>query len=262
VAERLGRSADHDRSIGSITDCGYGPREWTDLEEFMSPTEVSVGRVLVVEDDKRIARLVSRALETEGHTVDLAYNGTDALTIALDRQFDLLLLDLMLPGLDGTEVLSRVVEERPGQRVIVVSAIMEIGLRVACLDAGAVDFVSKPFVLAELMARVRARIREPNPAEAQWLVVGPLKLEVRQRRVLIAGRQVDLSLREFLLLRHLMHRAGQACSRSELLADVWHLSFDPGSNVVDVCVRRLRGKLGTAARVETVRSVGYRLLAG
>lgn len=220
-----------------------------------------MGRVLVVEDDERIARLVSRALEVEGYAVDRAYNGLDALAIALDRHFDLLLLDLMLPGLDGAEVLSRVVEERPGQRVIVVSAIMEIGLRVACLDAGAVDFVSKPFALAELMARVRAHMREPIRADRPWLVVGQVKLDIRQRLALVADRRVDLSLRESLLLRHLMQRAGQACSRSELLADVWGLSFDPGSNVVDVCVRRLRGKLGTAARVETVRNVGYRLLS-
>ncbi|WP_426503223.1 response regulator transcription factor [Dactylosporangium sp. McL0621] len=214
-----------------------------------------------MEDDERIARLVSRALEVEGYAVDRAYNGLDALAIALDRHFDLLLLDLMLPGLDGAEVLSRVVEERPGQRVIVVSAIMEIGLRVACLDAGAVDFVSKPFALAELMARVRAHMREPIRADRPWLVVGQVKLDIRQRLALVADRRVDLSLRESLLLRHLMQRAGQACSRSELLADVWGLSFDPGSNVVDVCVRRLRGKLGTAARVETVRNVGYRLLS-
>jgi DNA-binding response OmpR family regulator len=220
-----------------------------------------VGRVLVVEDDDRIARLVSRALEHEGFAVDRASNGVDGLAAALERSFDLMLLDLMLPGLDGAEVLARVVERRPDQRVIILSAIMEIGLRVACLDAGAADFVSKPFVLAELMARVRARTREPSPADRQWLQAGAVRLDVRQRRVYVDGRPVELPLREFLLLRHLMQRAGQACSRSELLADVWGLSFDPGSNVVDVCVRRLRAKIGAAARVETVRSVGYRLLA-
>ncbi|GAA4250535.1 response regulator transcription factor [Dactylosporangium darangshiense] len=220
-----------------------------------------MGRVLVVEDDERIARLVSRALEADGFSVDRAYNGLDALAIALDRNFDLLLLDLMLPGMDGTEVLSRVIEERPGQRVIVVSAIMEVGLRVACLDAGAVDFVSKPFALAELTARVRARMRDPVPGGRPWLVAGRVKLDIRQRLALVADRRVDLSLREALLLGHLIQRAGQACSRSELLADVWGLSFDPGSNVVDVCVRRLRGKLGAAARVETVRNVGYRFVS-
>lgn len=220
-----------------------------------------MGRVLVVEDDDRIARMVARALETDGYAVDRVSNGPDGLSVALVRQFDLLLLDLMLPGMSGTEVLAKVVEQRPGQRVIVLSAMAEIGLRVACLDAGAVDFVAKPFALAELLARVRARIRDPAPVASQRLVVGPVHLDLRLRRATVAGRRVDLPLREFLLLRHLMQRVGQACSRAELLADVWGISFDPGSNVVDVCVRRLRGKLDTTARLETVRNVGYRFVA-
>jgi two-component system OmpR family response regulator len=220
------------------------------------------GRVLVVEDDERLARLVARALEEDGFLVDRVHDGRTGLGAALAADFDLVVLDLMLPELNGSEVLERLVTARPEQRVLVLSAVPEIGVRVACLELGAVDFVGKPFVIAELLARVRSRIRVPAPGVAQrWLTAGPVSLDLRQRRATIAGRRVDLSLREFLLLQHLMLRAGEACSRTEVLADVWGLMFEPGSNVVDVCVRRLRTKMDHADRVETVRNVGYRFVA-
>jgi DNA-binding response OmpR family regulator len=216
----------------------------------------------VVEDDDRIARLVARALRDDGHVVDLAETGQYALDAALAVEFDLVVLDLMLPGMAGTEVLDRLVGARPDQRVVVLSAVPEIGTRVACLEAGAADFLGKPFAVAELLARIRARMRCPAPgAEKRWLSVGPVRLDLRLRRAAVTGRQVELSLREFLLLQHLMERVGQACSRTELLADVWGLLFDPGSNVVDVYVRRLRSKLDNPERVETVRNVGYRFVA-
>ena len=221
-----------------------------------------MGRVLVVEDDDRIARLVARALREDGHVVDRAVTGPEGLQAALSTAFDLILLDLMLPGIGGTVVLDEVVRARPEQRVFVLSAMPEIGTRVACLEAGATDFLGKPFALAELLARVRTRMRAPAPgAQRRWLSAGLINLDLRLHRVLVRGRSVDLSFREYLLLRHLMERAGQACSRSELLADVWGLLFDPGSNVVDVCVGRLRGKLDEPERVETVRNVGYRFVA-
>jgi DNA-binding response OmpR family regulator len=220
-----------------------------------------VGLVLVVEDDDRIARLVSRALRDDGHAVERAGTGRDGLDMALATEFDLVLLDLMLPGISGVELLDRLVGSRPGQRVFILSAVPEIGARVACLEAGAADFLGKPFAVAELLARVRARMRAPAPGAAKrWLSVGPVSLDLRLRRASVTGRQVGLSLREFLLLQHLMERAGQACSRTELLADVWGLLFDPGSNVVDVYVRRLRTKLDNPERVETVRNVGYRFV--
>ena len=220
-----------------------------------------LGRILVVEDDERLARLVARALQDDGFVVDRAQDGRSGLNAALAADFDLVVLDLMLPELRGAEVLERLVTARPEQRVLVLSAVPEIGVRVACLELGAVDFVGKPFVIAELLARVRSRIRVAAPGAARrWLTVGPVSLDLRQRRATVAGRQVDLSLREFLLLQHLMQRAGEACSRTEVLADVWGLMFDPGSNVVDVCIRRLRTKLDRPERVETVRSVGYRFV--
>ena len=218
--------------------------------------------VLVVEDDDRIARLVTRALENDGFAVQCAATGVDGLGAALARDFDMVVLDLMLPGMDGTQVLERLVEARPEQRVLVLSAVPEIGTRVACLEAGAVDFVGKPFVVAELLARVHARMRVAAPGGAsRWLTAGPVRLDLRQRRATVAGHGIGLSLREFALLQHLMQRANQPCSRAELLADVWGLLFDPGSNLVDVCVRRLRGKLDHPDRVETVRHVGYRFVA-
>ena len=153
------------------------------------------------------------------------------------------------------------IEARPEQRVLVLSALADVDSKVRCLELGASDYVAKPFALAELVARVRARLRQPaaGPGERE-LRAGALTLDL-VRRVVDTGRdQVTLSERQFLLLQHLMRKGGEVCSREQLLADVWGLSFDPGSNVVDVCVRRLRSKLGGDI-IETVRRVGYRLQA-
>ena len=212
----------------------------------------------MIEDDDRIGRLVTRALEGGGLLAERAATGTAGLDAALQRDFDLVVLDLMLPGMDGRQVLDRLLERRPDQRVLVLSAVPEISTRVAVLEAGATDFLGKPFAVAELVARVRARLRAAAPGDAaRWLQVGPVRLDLHRRRATVNGVQVDLPLREFLLLQHLMTRAGRPCTRDELLADVWGLHFDPGSNVVDVYVRRLRGKLDRVDRIETVRSVGY-----
>jgi DNA-binding response OmpR family regulator len=219
--------------------------------------EVRMERVLVVEDDERIGRLVTRALKHDGYTTERAATGPKALAAALARDFDLIILDLMLPGMTGEEVLERLVGEHPGQRILVLSAVPEIGTRVAVLEAGAADFLGKPFAVAELLARVRTRLRSPPERAARWLSVGPIRLDLRRRRAEVNGADLELPPREFLLLHHLMVRAGHACSRHELLADVWGLTFDPGSNVVDVNIRRLRGKLDRPDRIETVRHVGY-----
>jgi two-component system OmpR family response regulator len=236
--------------------------EQSSIIDTPTPT-LATARLLIVEDDDRTARLLARALLGDGYAVDVAKTGDEGYAAALSSDFDLILLDLMLPGMDGTVLLSRLMEQRPQQRIIVLSAVPEIGTRVACLEAGAADFLAKPFALAELRARVRARIRSQAPGPVvDEIVVGPIHLNLRLHQVEIPGRRpATLSYREFLLLRHLMQRAGRPCTRPELLQDVWGLGFDPGTNVVDVCVRRLRAKLDHTDRIETVRHVGYRFSA-
>jgi DNA-binding response OmpR family regulator len=220
-----------------------------------------MARVLVVDDEPRIVSFVSRALAAEGLSVETAGDGVRALDLVLARRYDLVVLDLLLPGLDGVSVLQRILDHRPDQRVLVLSALSDVDSKVRCLELGASDYLPKPFALAELVARVRARLRQPGaPPVPRILVVGPVTLDVI-RRVAHGERGVaSLSEREFLLLQHLMHRGGEVCSRAELLAQVWGYTFDPGSNVVDVTVGRIRSKLGSAV-IETVRNVGYRIVA-
>lgn len=219
-------------------------------------------RLLLIEDDELIAVLITRALKAEGCQIQHALTGPQGLQAAVTGGFDLVILDLMLPGMDGTLVLRKLMELIPEQRVLVLSAISELATRVACLEAGAVDFLAKPFELAELIARVRVRIRLPAPGPAAGeLLVGLVRLDLRLQTVVVGGRRSTLSYREFVLLRHLMSRAGRPCTRGELLRDVWSTEFDPGSNVVDVYIRRLRGKLDHPNRIETLRHVGYRFNA-
>jgi two-component system, OmpR family, response regulator len=217
--------------------------------------------LLVVDDEERIRTLLRRVFENEGFSVDIAASGTEAVALA-GRGHDLVVLDLMLPDMDGTEVLTRLLAADAARRVVVLSAVPEIGSRVQVLDMGALDFIPKPFAIAELLARVRARLREsPQAGRFRGVAAGDLRLDTERRELTVDGRVVPLSQREYVLLGHLMRRAGQVCSREELLADVWGYTFDPGSNVVDVYIRRLRAKLGLA-RIETVRNVGYSLIAG
>ncbi|HZM77486.1 MAG TPA: response regulator transcription factor [Candidatus Limnocylindrales bacterium] len=219
-------------------------------------------RLLLIEDDELIAALITRALQTQGCRIEHAVTGPRGLQAAVCGQFDLVILDLLLPGMDGTLVLRKLMELLPQQRVLVLSAVSDVATKVACLEAGAVDFLGKPFELAELIARVRIRLRLPAPGPAAGeIVIGPVKLDLSLQTVVAAGRRTALSYREFVLLRHFMSRAGRPCTRGELLRDVWSTEFDPGSNVVEVYVRRLRGKLDRPNRIETVRHVGYRFNA-
>jgi two-component system OmpR family response regulator len=170
-------------------------------------------------------------------------------------------LDLLLPHLNGISVLRDLLESRPDQRVLVLSALSDVETKVRCLEFGASDYLSKPFSLAELIARVRARLRQPGAGPRhQVLRGGGLTLDLTRRVVEAEGRHITLSEREFLLLEYLMRQDGEVCSRERLLSEVWGYSFDPGSNLVDVCVGRLRSKLGGDV-IETVRNVGYRFNA-
>jgi two-component system OmpR family response regulator len=215
--------------------------------------------VLVVDDEPRIVSFVSRALAAEGFRVDGAMDGRRGLELARTGRYELVVLDLLLPGLDGMAVLSSLIDERPDQRVVVLSALSDVQSKVRALSLGASDYLPKPFALAELIARIRARLRQPAAGpDERYLRAGGVTLDVVRRVADAGGGPLALSEREFLLLQHLMVGRGEVSSRQRLLADVWGYSFDPGSNVVDVCVGRLRAKLGPDV-IETVRGVGYRL---
>jgi DNA-binding response OmpR family regulator len=217
---------------------------------------------LVVDDEKRVVEFISRFLVADGHEVASAYDGTEALDV-LERgaEVDLMLLDLSMPRTSGMAVLNLLADRPSAPTVIVLSAVEEVGTRVAALDKGAADFVSKPFHAAELMARVRRHLaasvpRHREAAQVRYLTAGGVSVDLDRRRAKHAGSDVALSERELGLLSHLMRRRGSVCRRDELLHDVWGLDFDPGSNVVDVCMRRLRTKLGDPP-IETVRGLGY-----
>ncbi|MEO7754539.1 MAG: response regulator transcription factor [Terracoccus sp.] len=214
--------------------------------------------VLVVDDEERIRGLLSRSLSSEGHSVVSAPSATVALDRLERHAIDLVLLDLVMPGGNGLSVLRAMAERRDETPVIVLSGVTDVATRVQALDQGAVDVVAKPFSLTELLARVRRNVGASRPAaEEHVLDVGDLHLDLDRRRATRHGVSVSLTEREFALLAHLMRRRGQVCTREELLHDVWHLDFDPGSNVVEVCVGRLRNKLGPDIPIETVRRVGY-----
>jgi two-component system, OmpR family, response regulator len=213
-----------------------------------------VARILVVDGESRTTLVLDRALTEYGHGVDAASDGVQALELAASGAYRLVLLDLGLPGEDGMEVLRRMIAARPDQQVMVLSTESEVETKVRCLDLGAVDYITKPVSLAELLARVRRRLA--GSGDDRLLRAGPVTLDLQRRVVDIGGDPVPLTGREFLLLRHLMLQPGEVCSRADLLSEVWGYSFDPGTNVVDVCVRRLRAKVGPE-RIETVRNVGY-----
>jgi DNA-binding response OmpR family regulator len=216
-------------------------------------------KILVVEDNERMSRFLVRALSEEGYVVDAVSDGATALAQLKTIPYDLVVLDWMLPEFDGLSVLRALRAGNLKLPVLMLTARSGVPERIAGLDAGADDYLTKPFDLSELLARVRALRRRADGVE-RVLRVKPLVLDLVQRTAAVDGRMLDLTPREFVLLAHLASSAGRAVSRSEILSKVWNMSFDPGSNVVDVHVRKLREKLGTSADlIETVRGVGYRL---
>jgi two-component system, OmpR family, response regulator len=229
----------------------------------------SVGpRVLVVDDESRILNFVGRALRAEGFAAHTAADGASAIEMAMASPYDLVILDLAMPGPSGVDVLQELIAHRPQQRVLVLSARSDIDSKVACFNLGADDYLTKPFLLDELLARVRARLRVARRYESGTRTsdsgmeeLGGLRIDVERQEVDTGSGRVPLSRREFLLLRELVKNSGCTVSKERLLSAVWGFSHHPGSNVVDVYVRRLRAKLGDAI-VRTVRGEGYRVDAG
>jgi two-component system OmpR family response regulator len=219
-------------------------------------------RILVVEDSLKMASLLKRGLEEEGHAVDVARTGTDAVWMAQAAEFDAIVLDVMLPELDGIEVSRRIREAGVWAPVLMLTARDAVEDRVAGLDAGADDYLPKPFSFAELLARLRALVRRGAAERPAVLEVGDLRLDPATRQAWRGDTEVSLSAKEFALLETFMRRPGQVLSRYQLLEHAWDYAYENRSNVVDVYVRYLRGKIDRPFgrdSLETVRGVGYRL---
>jgi two-component system, OmpR family, copper resistance phosphate regulon response regulator CusR len=220
-------------------------------------------KILVVEDETAISDFVQRGLEAEGYAVDCAADGLEGERQAIEGNADLVVLDLMLPGRDGMSVLGSIRETKPTLPVIVLTARDTVEDKVAGLDSGATDYVTKPFSFDELTARIRAHLRDPGAArEPTKLDAAGIHVDLLSREVTLGEEAVHLSAREFDLLVYFMRHVGEVLSREQILSAVWGYDFDPGTNVVEVYVGYLRRKLassGGPARIETLRSVGYRL---
>jgi DNA-binding response OmpR family regulator len=223
--------------------------------------EQPMARVLIAEDEANIASFVEKGLAEHGHTSSVASDGEDAARMASSADFDLLILDLGLPTIDGFEVLRRLRGRGDRLPVIVLTAVDDVSTTVEALDLGANDYLTKPFAFDELLARVRVRLRESgtNPmAGTTILEASGVRLDLRTHQATVDGREVALSAKEFQLAHVLVEHAGQVMSKTQLLNRVWGYDFEGGSNVVEVYVNYLRKKLGRQ-RIETVRGVGYRL---
>jgi DNA-binding response OmpR family regulator len=218
-------------------------------------------RILVIEDEVRIQAFLTRGLEAEGYAVVSAGDGTTGLALARSQTWDLVVLDLLLPGLSGLRLLRELHRERPALPVVILSARADLQTKLRGFELGASDYLPKPFSIDELLARIRVQLRSNVVEDEHVLQAGRVVLDLARRQARIGELVTDLSDREFRLLHHLLLHAGEVISRERLLAAVWGYAFDPGSNVVDVCVRRLRLKLGPDAPIETVRHAGYRLAA-
>ena len=232
------------------------------------------GRILIVDDEPKIGSFIGRALTAAGYATEFACSGADALRSYAASSYDLVILDLVIADIDGRQLLGQLLAVHPDQAVIVLSCVADVAAKVDLLERGAQDYLTKPFSLAELLARVHVRLRaEPHHTEphhdgesahvgtppGEMIRTGRVTLDVGKLVADIGQGPVPLTRLEFLLLRELAEHTGQLVSKNSLLASVWGYDFDPGSNVVDVCVRRLRSKLGFEL-IKTVRGEGYQLV--
>jgi len=218
-------------------------------------------RVLVVEDEKQIAAFVKKGLEEQGFVVDVSHNGDDAYTMALERTYDAIVLDIMLPGRDGLSILKNLRAKKNSVPVILLTARSELDERLEGLNLGADDYLTKPFFVEELIARLHAVVRRASGERLTLLQSGDLTVNLITREVRRAERDVRLTAREFNLLEYLMRSPGRVYTRTQILEHIWGYDFDPNTNLVDVHIQRLRKKISPEAAealIETVRGVGYR----
>ena len=217
-----------------------------------------MNRILIVEDEPRIVSFLAKGLRANGFSTAVAERGDKAIEMARDDDFDLMILDLVLPGLDGYEVLREI--RRRGQKIPVIILTGRTGIEdtVASLEGGANDYLAKPFRFPELLARIRLRLMDKEATDSTTLRSGDIVLDLHTRRAEVAGRSVELTAREFALAETFLRHPGQVLSRAQLLSQVWGYDYDPSSNIVDVFVRYLRKKLGEDT-IETMRGMGYRL---
>jgi heavy metal response regulator len=226
---------------------------------------VSFVRLLVVEDEKKVARFVKQGLEEEGYAVDVAQDGEEGLRMGLDRVHDLIVLDISLPRMDGLQVLRRLREEKVGTPILLLTVRAAIEDKVLGLDSGADDYLTKPFAFQELVARIRALLRRGGEGGAPILRYADLTLDPVRRAVFRAGAKIDLTAKEFALLEYFLRNAERVLSRTMILDHVWSYDFDPETNVIDVYVNYLRKKIDSDRQVKlihTVRGAGYVLKAG
>lgn len=214
--------------------------------------------ILIADDEERISGFIDKGLRAAGFATRIAKTGPDALALAQSGEFDLLVLDINLPGMDGFQVLDELRGSGNRLPIIMLTARVELHDTVAGLEAGADDYLGKPFRFDELLARIRLRMRKDDHVVANELTHRDLSLDVRTRRVYVGDTSVELSAREFALAEEFIRHPGQVLSREQLLSRVWGYDFDPGSNVADVYVGYLRQKIGSD-RIETVRGMGFRL---
>lgn len=222
-------------------------------------------RLLVVEDDKKIASFVSRGLKEAGYVVEMAERGDDAFQLALHNHYDVAIVDLMLPGLDGLSLIERWRAQKVKMPVIILSAKRSVDDRVKGLQVGGDDYLTKPFAFSELLARIQALVRRSTAmSEPTTLTYSDLTLDLLSREVTRGGRKIELQAREFALLEYLLRNAGRVVSKTMILEHVWDYNFDPKTNVIDVLVSRLRSKVDRdfdSKLIHTMRGFGYVLRA-
>jgi two-component system copper resistance phosphate regulon response regulator CusR len=217
-------------------------------------------KILIIEDEPKTARFLRKGLSEAGYVVDVAGDGTQGLYLALEMEFDLIVLDVMLPGLDGWQVLARMREAGRKAQVLMLTARDAVHYRVQGFELGADDYVVKPFAFSELLARVRSLLRRAAPRTSETISLADLEIDLLRHRAMRGGQKLELTAKEFLLLTLLARRAGEVLSRTLIAEMVWDMNFDSDTNVVDVNVRRLRSKVDDpfpSKLIHTVRGAGY-----